>query len=104
MKLVFAAPASFFPSLPTAAALQHLLMELVFAAPDSGLPSFPTALAAQLSCAIAGPSVKADNSTAMKSRFIVLLPRITHLPVCGRWECPRVEEGYSEFATQTRSG
>jgi hypothetical protein len=47
MKLVFAAPESFFPSLPTALAAQasvlHFLMKLVFAAPAKGFPSFPTA-------------------------------------------------------------
>src|SRR4029450_123561 len=93
MKLFFAAPASFFPALPTAAASQHFLMEPVFGAPDSGLPFFPTALAAQLSCAIAGPSVKADNSIAMKSRFIVLPPRITQAVA----DLPRLD-------AQTRAG
>jgi hypothetical protein len=46
IKLVFAAPASFLPSLPTALTSQHFFIELSLAAPASGLPSLPTALAA----------------------------------------------------------
>jgi hypothetical protein len=46
MKLVFAAPASFLPSFPTALASQHFFIELVLAAPASAFPSLLTALAA----------------------------------------------------------
>jgi len=45
-KLVFAAPASFLPSFPTAPASQHFFMELALAAPASAFPSLLTALAA----------------------------------------------------------
>src|SRR5437762_12476958 len=45
-KLVFAAPASFLPSFPTAPASQHFFMELDLAAPASSFPSLLTALAA----------------------------------------------------------
>jgi hypothetical protein len=47
MKLLFAAPASFFPSFPTAPASQHFFIELALAAPASALPSLPTAFATQ---------------------------------------------------------
>jgi hypothetical protein len=42
MKLVFAAPLSFLPSLLTAFASQHFFIELVVAAPARGFPSLLT--------------------------------------------------------------
>src|SRR5207248_4177507 len=88
MKLVFAAPASFLPSLPTAlasqASLLHFCTKLVFAAPASGLPSFPTALLTQVSCATAAPRANTDKRTARKIRFmIVSLPSCCHRPSQG---------------------
>ena len=48
MKLVFAAPASGLPLLPTAfdsqSSFWHFVMKLDFAAPAKGLPFLPTAL------------------------------------------------------------
>jgi hypothetical protein len=76
MKLVFAAPDNFLPSLPIALGSQasrlHFCMKLVFAAPASGFPSFPIALLSQVSCAMAEPSANTDNRTARKKRFMVL--------------------------------
>src|SRR5215813_1063795 len=75
MKLVFAAPASFLPSPPTALASQasflHFFMKLVFAAPTRALPSLPTALLSQVSCAMAEPNAKIVSTAARKSRFII---------------------------------
>ena len=78
MKLVFAAPDNFLPSLATALVSQlsrlHFCMKLVFAAPASGLPSFPTALLSQVSCAMAEPTANTANSAARNNQFIVLSP------------------------------
>jgi hypothetical protein len=46
MKLVFAAPASFLPSFPTALPSQHFFIELILAAPASAFPSLLTVLVA----------------------------------------------------------
>src|SRR5690348_14702486 len=75
MKLVFAAPESFLPSLLTALAAQvsrlHFFMKLVFAAPARGWPFFPIALDSQVpGCAAAEPSAKADSRMARKKRFM----------------------------------
>src|SRR5262245_57915025 len=80
MKLDFAAPASFLPSLPTAFASQedfmHFFMKLVLAAPASALPSLPTALVSQdASCAragvMAGASANIETTAAISMRFMV---------------------------------
>src|SRR4051812_46207097 len=42
----------------------HFFMNDVFAAPASAFPSFPTALVSQLSCANAAPPANATNNTA----------------------------------------
>src|SRR5690349_11672708 len=72
MKLAFAAPASFLPSLPTALVSQHFFIELAFAAPARALPSLPTALAAQAapSCARAGPTANNESVAARAIHFI----------------------------------
>jgi hypothetical protein len=78
MKLVFAAPANFLPSLPTAltshVSLLHFCMKLVLAAPARGLPSLPIALVSQVSCAIADPSAKTEIKMTRKKRFMVRPP------------------------------
>jgi hypothetical protein len=77
-KLVFAAPESGLPSLPTALSSQHLFKKLVFAAPASGLPSFPTAFDAHAtSCAIAEPhpTIKVSTATNNMERFMKLPPQ-----------------------------
>jgi hypothetical protein len=78
IKLDFAAPDNFLPSLPTALAAQvsrwHLCMKLVLAAPTSGLLLFPIALLSQVSCAMADPTANADNSTVGNNLFMVLSP------------------------------
>jgi hypothetical protein len=75
MKLDFAAPDNFLPSLATARVAQvsrlHFCMKLVFAAPASGLPFFPTALLSQVSCAMAEPTANTDNSTAKNNRLML---------------------------------
>jgi len=78
MKLAFAAPANFLPSLPTAfvsqVSLLHFCMKLVFAAPARGLPSFAIALLSQVSCAVADPAAaKTNMEIATRRRFIVIL-------------------------------
>src|SRR5947209_11589062 len=82
MKLVFAAPDNFLPSLPIALGSQasrlHFCMKLVFAAPASGFPFFPIALLSQVSCAMAEPSANTDNRTARKKRFMVLSLQLLH--------------------------
>jgi hypothetical protein len=86
MKLDFAAPDNFFPSLATACVAQvsrlHFCMKLILAAPASGLPFFPTALLSQVSCAVADPTANVANSTASNNLFIVvppLKPALRHL-------------------------
>ena len=91
MKLVFAAPDNFLPSLPTALASQasrlHFCRKLVFAAPASGLPSFPTALLSQVSCAMAEPSANIDTRAARKKRFMVLsLESRSTASATSRWQ------------------
>jgi hypothetical protein len=49
-------------------------MDEVLAAPASGLPSLLTALLAQLSCAAADPTAKADTRTPIMSRFMFPTP------------------------------
>src|SRR5262249_35348478 len=92
-KLAFAAPDSFFPSLPIALSSQHFFMKAVFAAPARGFPSLPTALAGQLSCAMAGPTANADTSKANKKRFMCIVLQkvagaqciIVILPAIRKW-------------------
>jgi len=78
MKLVFAAPASFLPSLPTALVSQHFFIELALAAPARALPSLPTALAAQAvpSCARAGEAANSESRAATQRCFIMYLTEI----------------------------
>src|SRR5271155_2168014 len=82
IKLDFAAPDNFLPSLPTAFAAQvsrwHLCLKLVLAAPASGLPSFLTALLSQVSCAMAEPTANPDNNKATNNRLVVLSPSNLH--------------------------
>jgi hypothetical protein len=77
-KLVFAAPESGLPSLPTALSSQHLFKKLVFAAPASGLPSFPMAFDAHaMSCAIAElhQTIKVRTATNNMERRMKLPPQ-----------------------------
>jgi hypothetical protein len=75
MKLVLAAPASRFPSLPIALAEQasavHFFMNEVLAAPASGFPSLPTALLSQLSCATAEPIENMQTTRANNIDFMI---------------------------------
>src|SRR5262245_19293628 len=74
MKLFFAAPASFLPSLSTALVVQssrlHFFMKLVFAAPTSALPSLPTALLSQLSPCANAVAMAKDAITATTNILI----------------------------------
>src|SRR5215510_8274778 len=83
MKLAFAAPASFLPSLPTAPASQHFRIELVLAAPVRALPSLLTAFAVQAapSCAKAGEATKSESVPKTK-RYFIALPRDLPLIRC----------------------
>src|SRR5690242_5552663 len=62
---------------------QHFFMKLVFAAPASALPSLPTALTEQ-DCAQAEPIAK-EVITAASTRRFILSSRFTHSPRC-KWK------------------
>jgi hypothetical protein len=81
-KLAFAAPASGFLSLLTAASSQHFLIELVLAAPLRGFPSLLTALVAH-DCAEAAPMAKAEMMKARARRFIRRLHWLKSPCYCG---------------------
>jgi len=80
MKLLFAAPASGLPSLPTALVWQlsrlHFFKKLAFAAPASGLPSLLTALLSQVPCADAEAKFNDSSNAARRTRFMCHLPSL----------------------------